>query len=111
MDRVEASGGYMIASVADKITASPFKIIGSIGVVKKLPDIYRLLSNIGVDIELHAVRKHKRTLTMLGKNTQDGREKFKSELENILLYSKSTLIPNNSQLILKYQQGNTGSAK
>lgn len=83
IDRVAASGGYMMASVADKIIASPFAIVGSIGVVAQLPNMHRLLSNKGVDIELHTAGKYKRTLTMFGENTESGREKFKAELEDV----------------------------
>ena len=88
VDRVAASGGYMMASVADKIIASPFAIVGSIGVVAQLPNIHRLLSNKGVDIELHTAGKYKRTLTMFGENTEAGREKFKAELEDVHMLFK-----------------------
>ncbi|WP_116963120.1 protease SohB [Fastidiosibacter lacustris] len=81
IDQVAASGGYMMASVADQIIASPFAIVGSIGVVAQLPNIHRLLSDKGVDVELHTAGKYKRTLTMLGENTEEGRQKFKEELE------------------------------
>ena len=81
IDQVAASGGYMMASVADKIIASPFAILGSIGVVAQLPNIHRLLTDKGVDVELHTAGKYKRTLTVLGENTDQGREKFKEELE------------------------------
>ncbi len=83
VDQVAASGGYMMASVADQIIASPFAIVGSIGVVAQLPNINRFLSDKGVDVELHTAGKYKRTLTMLGKNTEEGREKFQEELEVI----------------------------
>ena len=81
IDQVAASGGYMMASVADQIIASPFAVVGSIGVVAELPNIHRLLEKKGVDIELHTAGKYKRTLTVLGENTEQGREKFKQELE------------------------------
>lgn len=89
VDRVAASGGYMMASIADKIIASPFAVLGSIGVVAQLPNIHRLLSNKGVDIELHTAGKYKRTLTMFGENTEAGREKFKSELEDVHVLFKA----------------------
>ncbi|WP_119343231.1 protease SohB [Facilibium subflavum] len=81
VDQVAASGGYMMASVADKIIASPFAIIGSIGVIAQLPNLHRFLTDKGVDVELHTAGKYKRTLTMLGENTDEGRQKFKQELE------------------------------
>lgn len=81
VDKVAASGGYMMACVADKIVAAPFAILGSIGVVAQVPNIHRLLKEKNVDIELHTAGKYKRTLTLMGENTDDGREKFKEELE------------------------------
>lgn len=80
VDKVAASGGYMMACVADKIIAAPFAIIGSIGVVAQLPNINRLLKKYDVDIEQHTAGNYKRTLTVLGENTDEGREKFKEEL-------------------------------
>ena len=80
VDKVAASGGYMMACVADKIIAAPFAIIGSIGVVAQLPNINRLLKRFDVDIEQHTAGNFKRTLTVLGENTEEGREKFKQEL-------------------------------
>lgn len=81
VDKVAASGGYMMACVADKIVAAPFAILGSIGVVAQVPNIHRLLKDKNVDIELHTAGKYKRTLTLMGENTDEGREKFKEELE------------------------------
>ncbi len=81
VDKVAASGGYMMACVADNIIAAPFAILGSIGVIAQMPNINRLLEKNNVDIELHTAGKYKRTLTTMGKNTDEGREKFKEELE------------------------------
>ena len=76
IDKIAASGGYMIASVADKIIASPFAIIGSIGVIGQLPNLHKFLSKKGIDVELHTSGKYKRTLTFFGKNTDEGRKKI-----------------------------------
>lgn len=81
VDRVAASGGYMMAAVANRIVAAPFAIVGSIGVVAQLPNINKLLKRHDVDIELHTAGEYKRTLTFLGENTDEGREKFKQDLE------------------------------
>lgn len=81
VDKVAASGGYMMACVADRIIAAPFAIIGSIGVVGQLPNFNRLLQAGKVDYEMHTAGEYKRTLTMLGENTEAGREKFRAELE------------------------------
>ena len=81
IDRVAASGGYMMACVADKIVAAPFAIIGSIGVVAQLPNFNRLLDKAGIDFEQHTAGEFKRTVTMFGKNGEKEREKLKSELQ------------------------------
>jgi serine protease SohB len=82
VDKVAASGGYMMACVADLIVAAPFAIIGSIGVVAQLPNFNRLLRKHDIDFELVTAGKHKRTLTMFGENTDAGREKFQAELDD-----------------------------
>ena len=91
VDRVAASGGYMMAAVADRIVAAPFAIIGSIGVVAQLPNIHRLLKRNDIDVELHTAGQYKRTLTLLGENTEAGREKFREELEQAHLLFKQFL--------------------
>lgn len=89
VDKVAASGGYMMACVADKIVAAPFAIIGSIGVVAQIPNIHRLLKKNDIDVELHTAGEYKRTLTLLGENTDEGREKFKQDLNETHLLFKS----------------------
>ena len=81
VDKVAASGGYMMACVANRIIAAPFAILGSIGVIAQIPNIHRLLKEKNVDIEQHTAGKYKRTLTLMGENTDEGREKFREELE------------------------------
>ncbi|GKX54509.1 protease SohB [Leminorella grimontii] len=80
VDKVAASGGYMMACVADRIVAAPFAIVGSIGVVAQIPNFHRLLKKNAIDVELHTAGEFKRTLTLLGENTEAGREKFREEL-------------------------------
>lgn len=80
VDKVAASGGYMMACVADKIVAAPFAILGSIGVVAQVPNFNRFLKNKEIDIELHTAGQYKRTLTLLGENTEEGRQKFREDL-------------------------------
>ncbi|WP_111978489.1 protease SohB [Algibacillus agarilyticus] len=81
VDKVAASGGYMMACVANKIVSAPFAIIGSIGVIAQIPNFHRLLKNNNVDFEQVTAGEFKRTMTMFGENTDAGREKFKQELE------------------------------
>jgi serine protease SohB len=83
VDRVAASGGYLMAAVANKILAAPFAVIGSIGVVAQIPNLHRLLKKNDVDVEVLTAGKYKRTLTLLGENTDEGREKFREELEDV----------------------------
>ncbi len=81
VDKVAASGGYMMACVADKIIAAPFAIVGSIGVIAQIPNFNKLLKKHDIDFEQHTAGDFKRTLTMFGENNDAGREKFREELE------------------------------
>ena len=81
VDKVAASGGYMMACVADRIIAAPFAVLGSIGVLAQLPNFHRLLKKHEIDFELLTAGEHKRTLTIFGENTEKGRAKFLEELE------------------------------
>lgn len=83
VDKVAASGGYLMACVADRIIAAPFAIVGSIGVIAQLPNFNRLLDDKGVDFEQITAGEYKRTVTMFGKNTDEDRAKLKSELEDV----------------------------
>jgi serine protease SohB len=81
VDKVAASGGYMMACVADKIIAAPFAILGSIGVIAQIPNFNKLLKKHDIEFEQLTAGEYKRTLTMFGENDQAGRDKFKQELE------------------------------
>ncbi len=81
VDKVAASGGYMMACVADYIIAAPFSIIGSIGVLAQLPNFHRLLKKNNIDFEQIMAGQYKRTLTVLGENTKDGRDKMQQEVD------------------------------
>jgi len=83
VDTMAASGGYLMACVGNKILAAPFAIIGSIGVIFQLPNFHRVLDEKHVDFEQITVGNYKRTLTMFGKNTEEGRNKLRDELEDI----------------------------
>lgn len=82
VDKVAASGGYMMACLADKIIAAPFSVLGSIGVVAQLPNFHRLLQKYDIDYEILTAGEYKRTMTVLGENTAKGREKFVEDLED-----------------------------
>ena len=83
VDKVAASGGYLMACVASKIYAAPFAILGSIGVLAQIPNFNRLLNSHGVDFEQITAGKYKRTVTMFGENTDEDRAKLKEELEEV----------------------------
>jgi len=83
VDKVAASGGYLMACVADRILAAPFAILGSIGVLAQIPNFSRMLDNHGVDFEQITAGKYKRTVTMFGKNTDEDRDKLRQELEDV----------------------------
>ena len=81
VDKVAASGGYMMACIADKIVSAPFAIVGSIGVIAQLPNFNKLLKKHDIEYEQLTAGEYKRTLTMFGENSDKAREKFKQELE------------------------------
>ncbi len=98
VDKVAASGGYMMACVANKILAAPFAVIGSIGVVASLPNFHRVLKKNDIDYEMLTAGEYKRTLTVLGENTDKGREKFQRDLEDTHELFKEFIIANRPQL-------------
>lgn len=98
IDKIAASGGYLMACVANHIIAAPFAIIGSIGVVAQIPNFHRWLKNHHVDVELLTAGEYKRTLTMLGENTEKGRKKFQEDLEKIHAAFRKYVAGNREQL-------------
>nr|WP_314571189.1 protease SohB [uncultured Pseudomonas sp.] len=81
IDKVAASGGYMMACIGEKIISAPFAILGSIGVVAQLPNVNKLLKKHDIDFEVLTAGEYKRTLTVFGENTEKGREKFQEDLD------------------------------
>jgi len=98
IDKVAASGGYLMACVAEKIIAAPFSIIGSIGVAAQLPNFYRLLKKNDIDVELLTAGEYKRTLTMFTENTKHAREKVQADIELIHERFKNYVLTNRDQL-------------
>lgn len=98
VDKVAASGGYLMACVADRILAAPFAVVGSIGVVGQLPNFNRLLKKHEIDYELHTAGEHKRTLTLFGENTEAGRERFRETLEDAHALFKEFIRQNRPQV-------------
>lgn len=100
VDKVAASGGYMMACVADQILAAPFAVLGSIGVVAQMPNFHRLLNKHEIDVEMHTAGEYKRTLTMFGENTDAARAKFRQELNEIHDLFKSFVAENRAALAI-----------
>jgi serine protease SohB len=92
VDKVAASGGYMMAAVADKIVAAPFAVLGSIGVIAQVPNFNKVLKKNDIDFEVHTAGEYKRTLTMLGENTDKAREKFKQDLTEVHVLFKDFIV-------------------
>lgn len=98
VDKVAASGGYMMACVANKIIAAPFAILGSIGVVAQLPNFHRLLKKNDIDFEMFTAGEYKRTVTMFGENTNKGREKFVEDIEDTHVLFKEFVSEHRAQV-------------
>ena len=98
VDKVAASGGYMMACVADTIVAAPFAIVGSIGVLAQLPNFHRLLKKHDVDYEQVTAGEYKRTLTILGENTPADREKFQEDIDEVHALFKQHVATNRPDL-------------
>jgi serine protease SohB len=92
VDKVAASGGYLMASIANRIIAAPFAIVGSIGVLAQIPNFNRFLEERGIDFEQVTAGKYKRTLTMFGKNTEADREKTREDLEEVHTLFKDAVV-------------------
>lgn len=111
VDKVAASGGYMMACVADKIVAAPFAIVGSIGVVAQVPNIHRLLKKNDIDVEMHTAGQYKRTLTFIGQNTDEGRENSSRSWMKRTFCSKALFLRTvRLWTLIKWRPVNTGTA-
>lgn len=98
VDKVAASGGYMMACVADRILAAPFAVVGSIGVITQLPNFHRLLKRHEVDFEQITAGDYKRTLTLFGENTDTARQKLREEVEEVHRLFKSFVLEHRPQV-------------
>ena len=81
VDQVAASGGYMMAAVADRLIAAPFALVGSIGVVAQVPNLNRILKKNDIDVEVMTAGEFKRSVSLLGEITPEGRQHFQGKLE------------------------------
>jgi len=92
VDKVAASGGYMMACVGNRIIAAPFSIIGSIGVIAQIPNFHRVLKKHDVDFDQFTAGEFKRTVTMFGENTDEAKAKFREEIEDIHVLFKDFIV-------------------
>jgi serine protease SohB len=106
VDKVAASGGYMMACVGNKILAAPFSIIGSIGVIAQLPNFNRWLRKNDVEFEQIIAGEYKRTISVFGENTKKGREKMQEEVEETQVLFKNFVVENRPKVDI--QQVATG---
>lgn len=81
VDKVAASGGYLMACTAHQILSAPFAIIGSIGVLAQVPNFHKVLKKHDVDYEEITAGEYKRTISMFGEITDKGRQKFLQQIE------------------------------
>ena len=100
VDKVAASGGYMMACVANRIVAAPFAVIGSIGVLAQIPNFHRLLQKANVDFEQLTAGEYKRTLTMFGENTEADRAKMQEDIDDTHLLFKDFVAEHRSQVTI-----------
>ena len=98
IDKVAASGGYLMAAVADHIISAPFAVVGSIGVVAQIPNVHRLLKKHDIDVEVLTAGEYKRTLTIFGENTDADRQKFIEELNDVHALFQDFVTHNRSQV-------------
>lgn len=89
VDKVAASGGYMMACTGNKILCAPFAIVGSIGVVAQVPNFNRILRKHDVDFKEYTAGEYKRTVSIFGEITEKGEEKFRDQLEQTHVLFKS----------------------
>lgn len=98
VDKIAASGGYLMACVASHIIAAPFAIVGSIGVLAQLPNFHRLLKHKDIDIEQFTAGEYKRTVTLFGENTAKGRSKMQQEVNDTHELFKEYIIHHRPQV-------------
>jgi serine protease SohB len=106
IDKIAASGGYMMACIANHILCAPFAIVGSIGVIVQLPNFHRVLQDKHVDFEQYMAGEYKRTITVFGENTDEGRKKLQQEIEDVHQLFKNLITEHRSQVNI--QQVATG---
>merc|ERR1719238_602452 len=98
VEQVAASGGYMMACTADEIVASPFSVLGSIGVITEQPNVYERLKKEGIQFSTVTAGKFKRTLTPTKKIEEQDKKKTKEDIEGVLSLFKDFVAENRPQV-------------
>ena len=101
IDRVAASGGYLISLPADKIFATPFALIGSIGVLSEVPNFGGLLDKYGVKMEEYTAGERKMNISMFRENGEEQKEHHRKKLGKIHELFKAQLVKYRGGLIEK----------
>lgn len=81
VDLIAASGGYMMAAVANHIMAAPEAAIGSIGVIMETPNIAELLQKIGISFHSLVSGPAKRPMPVFSPLTEEGKKLAEEELK------------------------------
>ena len=106
VDKVAASGGYMMACVGNRIMAAPFAIIGSIGVIAQVPNFNKVLKKHDIEYDQLTAGEFKRTVTMFGENTDEAKAKFREEIEDIHVLFKDFIVQHRPDIdIVKVSTG------
>mmetsp|Transcript_9058 Transcript_9058/g.12909 ORF Transcript_9058/g.12909 Transcript_9058/m.12909 type:complete len:423 (-) Transcript_9058:25-1293(-) len=74
VDKVAASGGYMMACTSSpgRLYAAPFAVVGSIGVIGQTVNIHNALESWGVKPLVFRGGKHKAPVGLIGEVSEDG---------------------------------------
>lgn len=98
VDKIAASGGYMMACVADRILAAPFAVLGSIGVIAQVPNFNKVLKKHDIEYREVTAGEFKRTVTVFGEITETGLRKFKEQIEDTHTLFKDFVAKHRPQL-------------
>ena len=114
MGNVAASGGYYIASNADKIFADPMTITGSIGVFAALPNLKGLADNLGINAEQVSTHRNAMGYSVFEPLQEGYRKTTKVAIEKIYEKFKSHVAEGRSMTLEQVEeiaQGRVWSGK
>ncbi|EEC48617.1 predicted protein, partial [Phaeodactylum tricornutum CCAP 1055/1] len=83
VDKVAASGGYMIACTASpgRLFAAPFAVVGSIGVIGQTFNIHKTLEGWGVRPLVFRGGRDKAPVGLVGEVTEEGLAKVQDMVD------------------------------